>query len=203
MNDTTGLRERKKAETRTAIRQAVLLLALQHGIEDVTVEQIAAEADVSVRTFHNYFSSKTEALTEAWREELEVYVDALRDRPRDEPILASLEHVLSVVVARMGQRPRGIADPVDLLRPSMTIPRQRSALLDEAVGLITEVVAERTGTDAETDVYPHLVTAAAISVITTVFQVAPAATSAEHDQLLHRSFALLRAGLQKKEARPH
>jgi hypothetical protein len=80
------------------------------------------------------------------------------------------------------------------------MPWQRSALLEEAVRLITDVVAERTGTDATTDVYPHLVTSAAISVITTTFQFAPVATSAEREALLRRSFALLRAGLQSTEA---
>jgi AcrR family transcriptional regulator len=203
VQEATGLRERKKAETRTAIRQAVLLLALQRGIEDVTVEQIAAEANVSVRTFHNYFGSKTEALTEAWRDELEVYVDALRGRPRGEPILASLEHVLSMIVNRIGQRRRGVAAPVDPLQSGVTIPWQRSALLDEAVRLITEVVAERTDTDAKSDIYPHLVTSAAISAIATTFEFAPLATATERELLLHRSFALLRAGLQDKEAQPH
>ena len=200
MHEAAGLRERKKAETRTAIRQAVLLLALQHGIEAVTVEQIAAEANVSVRTFHNYFGSKTEALTEAWQDELEVYVDALRERPAGEPILASLEHVLDAIVARMDQRPRGVAGPAELLRSGVAIPWQRSELLDEAVRLITDVVAERTGTDAESDIYPHLVTAAAISALTTTFQLAPAATSVERRRLIHHAFALLRAGLRAEEA---
>jgi AcrR family transcriptional regulator len=201
MSEGSGLRERKKAETRSTIRQAVLLLALRQGIEHVTVEQVAAEADVSVRTFHNYFSSKTEALTEAWRDELEIYVDALRERPRDESILTSLEHVLSSIVARMGQRPGRAAASADLLGSGVAILWQRSALLSEAVRLITNVVAERTGTDATTDIYPHLVTEAAISALTTTFQFAPAATSAEREQLLHRSFALLRAGLQDPQKR--
>jgi len=196
MHEPNGLRERKKTETRTAIRQAVLLLALQRGIEDVTVEQIAVEANVSVRTFHNYFGSKTEALAEAWRDELGVYVEALRERPRDEPILASLEHVLSSIVARMGQRPGSNGAPVDLLRSGVAILWQRSALVDEAVRLITDVVAQRTGTDATTDIYPHLVTEAAISALTTTVHFAPIATPAERERHLHRSFALLRAGLQ-------
>ena len=148
MQGASGLRERKKAETRAAIREAVLVLSLQRGLEDVTVEQIAAEANVSVRTFHNYFGSKELALAEAWRTELEVFVEALRDRPREEPILVSLEHVLSAIAVRIGQRPRDATTPLDLLRTSMGMPRQRSMLFDEALHLITGVVAERTGTDA-------------------------------------------------------
>lgn len=195
MHETTGLRERKKAETRTAIREAVLLLALQDEIEHVTVEQIAAEANVSVRTFHNYFGSKTEALTEAWREELGIYVDALRERPRDESILDSLEHVLSSAVSGRGGQPGSIPAPVDRLHAVVTVLSQRSGLLGEAVRLITDTIAERTGTDARTDIYPHLVTETAIAALMTTVRFEPGATTVERERLLHRSFALLRAGL--------
>ena len=87
MQEATSLRERKKAETRTALSQAVLRLALERGLDAVTADDIAAAANVSVRTFHNYFGTKEEALVAAWRSEFQVYVDALRDRPADEPIL--------------------------------------------------------------------------------------------------------------------
>ena len=83
MSDEPGLRERKKTETSVAIQQAVLFLALGRGLDAVTADEIAAAANVSVRTFHNYFGSKEEALIAAWVSEFEVYVDALRARPAD------------------------------------------------------------------------------------------------------------------------
>src|SRR4249919_1635786 len=102
MNEPTGLRERKKAETRTAIGQAALRLALKRGLEAVTADDIAAAANVSVRTFHNYFGTKEDALVAAWRSEFQVHVDALRDRPAGEPILASLEHVFARIASSVG-----------------------------------------------------------------------------------------------------
>lgn len=57
-----GLRERKKRATRRALHDAALQLALERGLEHLTVEEISAAAGVSARTFFNYFPGKEEAI---------------------------------------------------------------------------------------------------------------------------------------------
>lgn len=57
-----GLRERKKLERRLALIDAAHRLVEERGYDRVTVEDIAAAAGVSTRTFFNYFEAKDDAI---------------------------------------------------------------------------------------------------------------------------------------------
>ena len=57
-----GLRERKRAATRRAIQRAALQVVRDRGLDGATVDEIARLADVSPRTFFNYFPSKEDAI---------------------------------------------------------------------------------------------------------------------------------------------
>ena len=56
-----GLRERKRIETLCLIEDCTTRLILEHGYDSVTVDDICAAAEISKRTFFNYFDSKRTA----------------------------------------------------------------------------------------------------------------------------------------------
>lgn len=53
-----GLRYRKKLKARLAVERAALELVIERGYDGVTVEDICARAEISKKTFFNYFPSK-------------------------------------------------------------------------------------------------------------------------------------------------
>jgi AcrR family transcriptional regulator len=81
MDATPGLRERKKAETRQAVHEAALRLVVEHGLDAVTVESIADAANISRRTFSNYFSSKEDALLYGEEQRIRALVERVRAQP--------------------------------------------------------------------------------------------------------------------------
>ncbi|WP_171163190.1 TetR/AcrR family transcriptional regulator [Streptomyces sp. I05A-00742] len=160
-----GLRERKKQATRTALGLAALRLAAERGWEAVRVEDIAAEAGVSARTFNNYFSSKEEAVMASGTERAERVREELAARPPGEPLWDALVHAF---VTALEETPS--VDPGTLLRARLALTHSQLAAeqmrfeASMAATLATEI-ARRTGTDPEHDLYPRL--AATIAFTTT------------------------------------
>src|SRR3954464_14389692 len=86
----TGLRERKKLDTRRALSDAALKLAFEHGLDSVTREAIADLAGVSLRTFNNYFTGRYGARPYRKPGRLRRSIAVRRDRPADEPLWTSI-----------------------------------------------------------------------------------------------------------------
>lgn len=57
-----GLRDRKRAETAARIHSAAVALVLRDGLDETTIDAISERADVSARTFFNYYESKDAAV---------------------------------------------------------------------------------------------------------------------------------------------
>lgn len=99
-----GLRYRKKLKARLSVERAALELVIERGYDGVTVEDICARAEISKKTFFNYFPSKAAAI-----------MGRLDSFPDDEQLVRILEEhseacYLDVLVGVVGT---GAASGVD------------------------------------------------------------------------------------------
>ncbi|MEV4708451.1 TetR family transcriptional regulator [Actinoplanes sp. NPDC049316] len=198
-----GLRERKKAETRAALSWAAIQLTVERGFDGFKVEEIAAAAGVSPRTFNNYFSSKAEAITSRHLDRLLRFAGELRRRPPDEPLWDALA---GAALAEFEPGPEVLAHPAPDpaqwaagLRVMVTEPALQGEFLRAGAAARAEIaaaVAGRTGTDLGADLYPHLVAAAVLAVVdTAVTHHLRTSGAVPAEQSLAEGFALIAAGL--------
>jgi AcrR family transcriptional regulator len=161
MNDHPGLRERKKQATREALRLAALRLAAHKPWDQVRVEDIAAEAGVSTRTFSNYFPTKEAAYLATAHDRAARVEAALAARPAGEPLWPAV--IAAVTGGFASDRP----DP-DHVQP-ITSTSSLAAEQLKALGVVEQGlaggIARRIGADVEHDLYPRLVAGAVISAV--------------------------------------
>jgi AcrR family transcriptional regulator len=166
-----GLRERKKRATRLALSEAALRLALDRGLEQLTVEEISEAAGVSARTFFNYFSSKEHALlgdglTPPPQEQVNATVIAART------VLDGLCQVVKGCVADAAASREQFRMRWQLMEqhPAL-LPRLFARMEDFRASLAAAVAArcraegsEQRGADA-TDAYPQLMASVAHATV--------------------------------------
>ncbi|WP_328400762.1 alpha/beta fold hydrolase [Nocardia sp. NBC_00403] len=155
-----GLRERKKLATREALGFAALRLAVERGLDDVLVEDIAAAAGVSTRTFNNYFTSKYEAICALAVDRSRRIADGLRERPGTEALWPAVIHAVLTEF-----RDAEIPDPawtkgVRLITRAPALQGEylkAQAVIQEA---LAEAIAERTDRDPDADMFPRIMAGA-------------------------------------------
>lgn len=166
-DSTGGLRERKKLETRQSIRRAALDLAIELGLENLTVEAIAQAADISPRTFFNYFSRKEDALvTDADQAAVALRPHIVARPPQEAPLQAIRAVITENDPFRLmnADRDRALARQKLVQDNPVLLARQlgRYAVLESA---FAEAVGERLDVDPDTDLRPALVASVAAAAL--------------------------------------
>jgi AcrR family transcriptional regulator len=189
-----GLRERKKARTRTAIQTHALRLFREHGYDATTVAQIIDEAEVSESTFFRYFPTKGDlVLTDDYDP---LIIDAFLDQPRDLRPIQALRIAIRQVFEQLPSQE--VSDQRDRMQLIFAVPELRAAMLDQfasAMRMLAEVLAERTGRQPTDTAVLTLAGAVVGAVVAVTFAVVDDPT-ADFVGLIDDAMAHLEAGLE-------
>jgi AcrR family transcriptional regulator len=189
-----GRRERKKQETRAALTAAALRLALEKGPDHVTVEEISEAADVSVRTFFNYFSHKEHAILGRDPEELERALQRLREAPAGQSPLTTMRMLFTQALSDLEDDRTSLSQRIGLITQSPNLLSQFVLLGAEDERAMSAALAERMGEPASS-VRPSLIVSAATAAVRVAAEKQKTEPGRSLRSLVDEGFLLLADGI--------
>jgi AcrR family transcriptional regulator len=145
----TGLRERKKARTKTAIQQQALRLFREQGYHATTVEQVAAAAEVAPSTVFRYFPTKEDlAALEDYYSLANTIREAFEAQPPELSPVQALRGAFRAAFGSLSPRDRAARYERDVL--VVVIPELWAAnlgLITKSRRMMCELLASRVGRD--------------------------------------------------------
>ena len=198
-----GGRERKKARTRRELAAAARRLTFEHGLEAVSIQQITEVADVSSRTFFNYFRCKEEAVVGVEPGVVAELAGAVRDRPAGESPVVALTRTL-LEMSKDPEVAEAWVQRTELVdRHPALLPRHLAAMA-EVEEALTVSIADRLGTSAESDPFPDAIVSAVVAVLRSTFSWwMRGGCSVPLDAVLADSFADLESGFTRRPSSPN
>ena len=193
---TSGLRERKKRVTRMALHETALRLVAERGLDSVSVDEIADRADVSPRTFFNYFACKDDAVLGLDPDSSARQVSAFLGRPADETPVEALRAVTHAQAEEMATDTELWPLRLTVIDSTPALLARLAAVFGEGERVLAEAVAQRTGTRAGADAYPTLLAGVAgVAMRTALHRWLASDFTAALPDLVDEAWDLLTAGL--------
>ncbi|MEU9121316.1 TetR family transcriptional regulator [Streptomyces sp. NPDC048506] len=189
-----GLRERKKLQTRQAIRRAAHRLFEEHGYDATPVDRIAEAAEVSPSTVFRYFPTKEDiVLTDEYDALLEA---RLRARAADEPVVESMRQVTLDTLRGIAEEDRAaLVQRIRLIREVPAIRGRTAERTARYAALICTVLAERTGRPAD-DLELRTISGAILAALQeAMLSWAQQGRTADPEPLVHQAMDVLARGL--------
>ena len=165
-----GLRERKKRQTRELIAETAWRLFADRGFEQVTVAEVARQAQVAVATVFNYFPTKEDLFYHRLEAFEEWLVEAIRARPSGEPVLRAFQRALLESGGLLAQVEAGDTQALERLRTvtrviaaSPTLQAREQRALARSADALAALLAAESNAPAD-DLRPQVVANALIGV---------------------------------------
>jgi AcrR family transcriptional regulator len=162
---TLGLREMKKERTRTDIVRVAMDLFARNGFDEVTVDQIAAEAEVSHRTFYRYFATKEELVLGPLQQALDDVSDAFTRRPRTEPVIVSIREAVLGLAANYEDSLDRDLQRAAVFRATPSLQARQNERRAAFEGVMIPLIADRLDVDPNLDLRPALIAGCAVAAM--------------------------------------
>lgn len=145
--DSTGLRERKRRQIRERLTRVAMALFLERGFEATTLDDIAAAADISRRSFFHYFASKEDVVF-AWQEDLATaLVAVIATRPANESMLMAAENAICVMIRQL--EPGEAIAMAKLKRDNPALQARDQVKYEKLERALAETLVKRAGLRSE------------------------------------------------------
>ncbi|MFJ9696517.1 TetR family transcriptional regulator [Kitasatospora sp. NPDC101183] len=187
-----SLAERKRRLVADELAQAALELFTRKGFDAVTVDEIAADAGVSKRTFFRYFASKEDVIVHVLAELGADMRAELASRPPEEPPSVALRHAVAVSVTSCTDHPDQARRVVRLI---LDTPALYARFLERQAQWREELAAElATRTGSADGLHPRLAAGTALAAFDVILQ-QWSTTGQDPAGLTARAFAALAPAL--------
>jgi|SRR5829696_4739987 len=163
----TGLRERKKEQTRRHIAESARQLFSERGFDHVTIAEVAEAADVAVQTVFNYFPTKEDLVY--WR--LSTFEDelltAVRERPPGQSAIEAFQSFLFAQPGLLGKHDPEARDELTaftrMILDSPALQAREGQIFSGYTGALAALLGEETGARPD-DIRPRVAAHAMIGV---------------------------------------
>ena len=148
MSTPSDLRSRKRLATRQSISNAATRLFMERGFDQVTVDEIAAAADVGRMTVFNHFPRKEDMFFDRDEEAREAVRDALRRRDPGVTPIETLRLLAHRVVAQQRPYVEFSAESqrfVETIARSESLQARARAIRDETARLVATALSDCVG----------------------------------------------------------
>ena len=191
----TGLRERKKQQTRDALAQAGLRLFAERGYDETTLAEIAEAAGVSTRTVFAYFASKEDILFAGLQTMCDAGSRAVVERPEGTDALTALRDFIVSSADEKDELDHRLAE---LVAADPTLASHKRARISQLQDMVAAELARDLGV-GEDDLRPKVAAASLVSAFEVLERQeggpSKPVTSAEVAAAIDPIIAFVRAGL--------
>src|ERR1700733_15084164 len=144
----TGLRERRKQETRQLISDVATHLFSERGFDEVTISQVAEAAGVSKMTVTNYFSRKEDLVFDQAESIVAQLAEVVATRLPGESMLAAIRRDYAEAVARADVT-LGLSSPAfaRMISSSPALTGRSLEMMAQREHALGDAIAAETGQD--------------------------------------------------------